>query len=96
MDDIVVLRMEFRSVANSQYKISMVEFVGYTPKDKLGDLSVGRNVHSDTDGMPTKRIVTSAPASTVEHTLASNMLHRNFIPGSILTLDTTSVHTLGK
>lgn len=89
LDDIVVLRLEFKQNEGSKdlYHVSLVEFVGYTPKDKLGELTVHKK--------PTTHIRTSEPADVNQHTLATNMLHRNFIPSSMLTLDTTSVKTLG-
>lgn len=84
LDDAIVIVVQFDT--NSGCKIKSVAFVGYTPQDR-----VAFPMNSVSGNKPSSR-----PQVSEYHCYGTNILHRNAIPGSVLTLDTSTVHTLAE
>ena len=84
LDDAIVIVVQFNT--DSGCRIKTVEFVGYTPQDR-----VAFPMNNDTQGQPS-----SKPQTSEYHCYGTNVLYRNSIPGSVLTLDTSTVHTLAE
>ena len=84
LDDLIVLRVHtVKREVDKTYKIAQVEFMGFTPQDKV---AFPMNAVS---GKPQE-----VPLQSEYNCYGSNILHRNTIPGAIATLDRQTVHTL--
>ena len=81
LDDFVVLQVTF--IQEPRYKIKSVTFLGFTPQDRVAFPS------DHVDGRPQARPLTSEYSC-----YGTNVLHRNTLPGTVVTLDTTTIHTL--